>query len=210
MTENAAALKIFEPVRLVIDTVLNDGKGDQQIRALRKVTGQTTYGAFLFSHPSLEALYGSNGLQQWKDIGIAEEQIKQATLSTADNPVFYILALVYLHQPKVMCGEGEDSFAASGFESMIDDSSSESESELSSGPAHVNGIPVPPEIRGLVGAIINHLGFDRENNNEPQAVDDSHRIEELDDDYDDGEEENKDDWDKYEGIYGRRGNYARD
>ena len=51
------------------------------------------------------------------------------------------------------------------------------------------------------------LGYgDRTNSNQAQS-DNSHRVEEV---VDDEDEADKEDWDKYEGIYGRSGRFARD
>ncbi|KAJ9603282.1 hypothetical protein H2200_012060 [Cladophialophora chaetospira] len=115
LSKNASAMNMFKPVRSSIDSMLDQGKGDLEIRKLRNFIGKTSFGIFLFRSPSLEALYGLDGTQKWKDIGIPDTTIEKMALCQADNPFTYLFTLLFLHQKKVMCGKGKDSHASSGF-----------------------------------------------------------------------------------------------
>ena len=162
LSENAAAKDIFKPVQFAVEKVIKDGKGDHEIRKLRKLVQQTGYGIFLFRHASLEALYGPEKLDAWKELVVGESRVEEALKCTADNPALYNVAMLFLHQQKVMYGEGEDSHAGSGLGSMsMEEYTRAVRDQLSTGTTNTSN-----------------------------AVD-------------------NEDWQSFEGIYGRPGYYAR-
>lgn len=109
LSKDAAAKKTFGPVMKVINKLAQQKNHDFELRKLRKLVGDTAYGIFLFRHPSLENLYGEGDKESWEDIAIAEGRVQKRTQARADNPISYLMATLFLHQPKVMNGEGKDS-----------------------------------------------------------------------------------------------------
>ncbi|OQU97291.1 hypothetical protein CLAIMM_03243 [Cladophialophora immunda] len=117
LSEYATAARLFNPIRQRIESLVKQRKGDAELVELRRQVGTKDYGISLFRRSSLEALYGPGKEQSWKDIVVAENVIDEAMLRKADNPVLYLVALLFLHQKKIMCGTGEDSYERSGLRS---------------------------------------------------------------------------------------------
>ncbi len=164
ISKNASAMNILEPVRSGIDSVLDQGKGDVEIRKLRKFVGTSSFGIFLFRQQSLQALYGPGDDQRWKDIGIEETVLEQAVICQADNPGNYLLAMFFLRQEKMNFGQGTDSHASSGL-----------------GTTDVDG----------VGEHIKKEWFGGKDFASEASID-------------------KEDWEKWEDIYGKKGRLAHD
>ncbi|KIW27641.1 uncharacterized protein PV07_07365 [Cladophialophora immunda] len=117
LSEYPTAARLLNPIRLRIESLVKQRKGDAELVELRRQVGTKDYGISLFRRSSLEALYGPGKEQSWKDIVVAENVIDEAMLRKADNPVLYLVALLFLHQKKIMCGTGEDSYEKSGLRS---------------------------------------------------------------------------------------------
>ncbi|KAK5196431.1 hypothetical protein LTR92_003976 [Exophiala xenobiotica] len=113
ISELAMARNTFQPMLATLQKFLNAGDGDREIRKLRRRVRDTSYGIFLFRNASLQALYGSQPSDAWKDIAISEDHTKSVLSCGADEPALVVLTILSLRQKKVMCGEGEDSHEAS-------------------------------------------------------------------------------------------------
>ncbi|KAK5452350.1 hypothetical protein LTS15_007416 [Exophiala xenobiotica] len=113
ISEHAMARNTFQPMLATLQKFLNAGDGDREIRKLRRRVRDTSYGIFLFRNASLQALYGSQPSDAWKDIAISEDHTKSVLSCGADEPALVVLTILCLRQKKVMCGEGEDSHEAS-------------------------------------------------------------------------------------------------
>ena len=113
ISEHAMARNTFQPMLATLQKFLKAGDGDREIRKLRQRVRDTSHGIFLFRTASLQALYGSPVSDAWKGIAIPEDHIKSVLSCSADEPALVVLTILCLRQKKVMCGEGEDSHAAS-------------------------------------------------------------------------------------------------
>ncbi len=113
ISEHAMARNTFHPMLATLQKFLKAGDGDREIRKLRQRVRDTSHGIFLFRTASLQALYGSPVSDAWKGIAIPEDHIKSVLSCSADEPALVVLTILCLRQKKVMCGEGEDSHAAS-------------------------------------------------------------------------------------------------
>ncbi|OAL30062.1 hypothetical protein AYO20_08966 [Fonsecaea nubica] len=165
LSEHAAAARAFGPLRKWIENLVNEQKGDAELVKLRRVVGTKDYGICLFRPSSLEALYGPGKEQSWGGIVVAESVIEEAMLHRAVNPVVYLGARLFLHQEKMTCGTGADSYESSG---------------LKAG-----------DVKDLEREITEHWF-----NGDPNEWEGHGQTE-------------KEDWEKWEGIYGREGRLAK-
>ncbi|KIW76268.1 hypothetical protein Z517_11014 [Fonsecaea pedrosoi CBS 271.37] len=165
LSENAAAARAFGPLSKWIENLVNEQKGDAELLKLRRVVGTKDYGICLFRPSSLEALYGPGKEQSWGSIVVAESVIKEAMLCRAANPVVYLAARLFLHQEKMTCGAGADSYGSSG---------------LKAG-----------DVKDLEREMTEYWFKGNPNTWEGHG------------------QSQKEDWEKWEGIYGREGRLAR-
>ncbi|EHY60040.1 hypothetical protein HRR83_006398 [Exophiala dermatitidis] len=130
INEYSVSNKLFEPVLSAISGLIEQKKHDFELRKLRKLVSETSYGIFLFRHPSLENLYGPGSLKEWENMAFAESEIQRRTEFRADSLVFYVFSSSFLYQRKVLNGKGKDSHAYSAHNGLSRDEYLEREDDL--------------------------------------------------------------------------------